>query len=269
MRVMLSEHESTIRLGVFATVLITMGLAEWLAPRRPLVVGRWPRWGVHLALVALNNVASRFLIPLSAVAVATRVHEQGGGLLGWVSLPAGVEAVIAFVLLDFGIWSSHVAFHFVPWLWRFHRVHHADLDLDVTSGIRFHLGEIVVSAGFKLAMIFLLGPSPGTVIAFETLLNAASLFSHSNVRLPVPLDRLLRWIVVTPDMHRIHHSVIVDETNSNYGFFIPWWDRLFRVYRADPAAGQLDMTIGLAEYRDPRQTNRLPGILRMPFEKHS
>ncbi len=258
-------NESRWRLTCFAGTLLVMGLLEWLAPRKQRVASRSARWLSHLGLVAINTLAARLWIPLSAVAAAAWAQTQGWGLLNMVQWPVWVEFTLALVLLDLAIYGQHVLSHHVPLLWQLHKVHHADLDLDVTSGVRFHTLEILLSAVFKLGLVVVLGPSGLAVMVFEIILNAASLWSHSNVRLPLGVDRWLRLVLVTPDMHRVHHSVLVHETNSNYGFQLPWWDFLFRTYTAQPQAGHEGMVIGLVAPREEKQVVRLTGLLAMPF----
>ena len=262
-------NETQWRMACFAGVLVAMALLEWLAPRKRRVAPRAGRWAAHLALVAINTVAARLLIPLSAVEVADWAAAHSWGLLNRVQWPVWAEFAVALVLLDLAIYGQHVLFHHVPWLWRLHKVHHADLDLDVTSGIRFHTLEILLSALFKLGLVVVLGPTGMAVMGFEIVLNAGSLWSHSNVRVPLGLDRWLRLILVTPDMHRVHHSVLVDETNSNYGFQLPWWDYLFGTYQAQPQAGHDEMVIGLNSPRDEKEVIGLPGLLAMPFRREA
>jgi sterol desaturase/sphingolipid hydroxylase (fatty acid hydroxylase superfamily) len=257
--------EPAIRLGCFAGVLLLMALWEVLAPRRPLTVRRPLRWTSNLALAALNTLAVRFLFPLGAVGVAVIAQERTWGVLNNVAVAGWLAVVMSVVLLDLAIYLQHVLFHAVPVLWRLHQVHHADLDFDATTGVRFHTIEIVLSMGIKMAAIVLLGAPALGVVIFEVTLNATSVFNHGNVRLPAWLDRLLRLVVVTPEMHRVHHSIIVRETNSNFGFNLPWWDYLFGTYRARPAAGHEGMTIGLSYLRDERQVDRLPGMLALPL----
>ena len=261
--------ETSLRLACFAGVLITMALWEWLAPRRQRVASQAVRRSNHLLLVGLNTVVARLVLPLSAVQAADWASTRHWGLLNHLRLPVWLECTLAIVLLDLAIYGQHVLFHHVPCLWRLHKVHHADLDLDVTSGIRFHTLEILLSAILKLGLVVVLGPTAGAVMVFEIVLNAGSLWSHSNVQLPLPIDRVLRLVLVTPDMHRVHHSVIPTETNSNYGFHIPWWDFLFHTYQAQPQAGHEGMTIGLESPRDEREVSQLPGLLLMPFRQES
>jgi sterol desaturase/sphingolipid hydroxylase (fatty acid hydroxylase superfamily) len=258
-------HEPIIRLGCFAGVLALMALWEALAPRRRRTVGLGLRWASNLGLAALNTLAVRFLVPLGAVAAALLAQERGWGVLNNLEIPAWLAVALAVVTLDLIIYLQHVMFHAVPLLWRLHMVHHADLDFDATTGVRFHTLEILLSMGIKIAAVVLLGAPALAVVAFEVLLNATSLFNHGNIYLPRWLDRLLRLVVVTPEMHRVHHSVIPRETNSNFGFNLPWWDFLFGTYRAQPAAGHEDMTIGLEQVRDEKQADRLHWMLLLPF----
>ena len=262
-------NEPRLRLICFVGTLCVMALLEWLAPRKQRVAPRSARWRSHLGLVAINTFAVRLLIPVSAVAVASASQADAGGLLNQVSWPVWVELTLSLVLLDWAIYGQHVLFHRIPWLWQLHKVHHADVDLDATSGIRFHTLEILLSAVFKLGMVVILGPSGLAVMVFEIILNAASLWSHSNVRIPLAIDRWLRLVLVTPDMHRVHHSVLVSETNRNFGFQLPWWDYLFRTYQAQPHAGHDEMVIGLATPREEQDVIRLTGLLAMPFRRES
>jgi sterol desaturase/sphingolipid hydroxylase (fatty acid hydroxylase superfamily) len=258
-------HEPIIRLACFVSVLLLMALWEFLAPRRRVTVRRPVRWTSNMGLSALNTLAVRFLVPLGAVGTALLAQERGWGLLNNVSLPVWLAVVLAVVVLDLIIYLQHVMFHAVPLLWRLHMVHHADLDFDATTGVRFHTIEIVLSMGIKMGAVVLLGAPVVAVVAFEVLLNATSLFNHGNVRLPAWFDRLLRLFVVTPEMHRVHHSVIPCETNSNFGFNLPWWDFLFGTYKAQPVEGHERMTIGLEQVRDEKQADRLHWMLLLPF----
>lgn len=261
----IQTHEAAIRLGAFLGVFTAIALWEIRAPRRALSISRTRRWSTNLALVALNTLLLRLLIPIAATGLAAVAAERGWGVLNQVALPFGVEVVLAVIALDLAIWSQHVFFHAVPALWRLHRVHHADLDYDLTTGARFHPIEILLSMLIKLAAILVLGPPVLAVILFEVLLNAMSMFNHGNLRLPPRLDRVLRWLVVTPDMHRVHHSVEDDESNSNFGFNLSCWDRLFGTYRDQPRGGHAGMTIGIRDYRDPREVDGLPGLLALPL----
>lgn len=243
--------ETTIRLSSFILVLAVMALWEGLAPKRRLQTGRGGRWFSNLALVVIGNAASRAVFPILPVGMAIIAREKQWGIFNHLDLAIPVEAVLTVVALDFVIYLQHVAFHFQPLLWRLHRMHHTDLDLDVTSGNRFHPLEILMSNAIKMAVIVLLGAQPFAVLSFEIILNSCSMFNHANITLSLPLDRWLRTVLVTPDMHRVHHSVIPKETNSNFGFCLPWWDRLCKTYRDQPAAGHEGMVIGLKEFRDP------------------
>jgi sterol desaturase/sphingolipid hydroxylase (fatty acid hydroxylase superfamily) len=261
----LLEHETAVRLGAFLGVLALMAGWEALAPRRALAVSRARRWASNLGIVFMNSALLRIVFPASAVAVAAVAQERGWGLLNQHDAPLALAAVASVVALDLAIYLQHVMFHAVPALWRLHRMHHADLDFDVTTGARFHPVEILLSMLFKLAVIVVLGPPAVAVMIFEVLLNATAMFNHANVRLPAAADRLLRLLVVTPDMHRVHHSVEEHETNSNFGFSLSVWDRLFRTYKAQPDAGHERMTIGIRRYREPKLVSDLPGMLVLPF----
>src|SRR5690349_10973445 len=256
--------ELAIRLSAFAAVFAVMAAWELLAPRRPWAVGHAVRWPANLGMLVVDAVAVRLIIPTAAAGVALLAAAHGFGLFHWVGWPAWVAGVAGFLVLDLVIYGQHVVFHHVPWLWRLHRMHHADLDIDVSTGGRFHPIEIVLSMLIKMATVALVGIPAGAVIAFEVVLNATSMFNHSNVAMPAWLDRIVRLIVVTPDMHRVHHSVLRPETDSNFGFNLPWWDRLFGTYRAEPGAGHDGMTIGLPIFRDRREL-RLDRLLTQPF----
>jgi sterol desaturase/sphingolipid hydroxylase (fatty acid hydroxylase superfamily) len=245
--------EPLIRLSCFAGVLVLMVLWERLSPRRPQSIGRLLRWPNNLGLVVLNSVVVRLLFPLAGVGMAFLAKSKGWGLLNIAPLPAWLAIPAAVLLLDLTIYGQHVLFHAVPLLWRLHRMHHADLEFDVTTGLRFHPGEIVVSILIKLVAVLVLGAAPIAVLIFEVALNATSMFNHGNVRLPAHLDHVLRLFIVTPDMHRVHHSIDRRETDSNFGFNVPWWDRLFRTYRNQPALGHDRMSLGIDRFREPRE----------------
>lgn len=262
---MTPQLEAAVRLGSFVAVLLLMTVWELLAPRRRLSVRKGPRWASNLGLVVVNTLCARVLIPITAVSAAFFAQSRHWGVLHQVEWPNWVEVVLAVIALDFAIYLQHVMFHAVPLFWRLHMVHHADLDFDVTTGLRFHTIEILLSALIKLAAVVVIGPAPVAVVLFEVFLNATSMFNHSNVRMPEWLDRLLRLVIVTPEMHRVHHSVIRQETNSNFGFNLPWWDRLLGTYRSQPRDGHTAMTIGLTELRDELQVDRLPKMLVLPF----
>ena len=261
----LLEHETTVRLGAFLGVLALMAAWEALAPRRALAVSKARRWASNLGIVFLNSALLRIVFPATAVALAVLAQERGWGLLNQQDLPVALAVVASIVALDLAIYLQHVMFHAVPALWRLHRMHHADLDFDVTTGARFHPIEILLSMLIKMAVIVVIGPPAVAVMIFELLLNASAMFNHANVRLPLAADRLLRLFVVTPDMHRVHHSVEEHETNSNFGFNLSLWDRLFRTYKAQPDAGHERMTIGIRGYRAPKLVSDLPGMLVLPF----
>jgi sterol desaturase/sphingolipid hydroxylase (fatty acid hydroxylase superfamily) len=261
----LLQHEPAVRLGFFFGAFALMAVWELLAPRREASVSKTWRWTNNLGIVFLNTALVRVIFPTTAVALALSAQANGWGLLNHLDLPAWLEIVAAVVALDFAIWLQHVMFHAVPALWRLHRVHHADLDFDVTTGARFHPFEILLSMAIKFAAILALGPSAAAVLVFEVVLNASSMFNHGNVRLPPALDRVLRLAMVTPDMHRVHHSIEDHETNSNFGFNLSLWDRLFGTYKAQPDAGHERMTIGIREHRDELEVDRLPGMLALPF----
>jgi len=242
--------ETLIRLGVFVGVLVLLVAGELLAPRRALTVPRLRRWPDNLAIVAIDTVLLRIVFPAAAVSLALVAEANEWGLLNLVAAPMWLAIPVAIILLDLVIYAQHVLFHAVPVLWRVHRMHHADLDIDVTTGIRFHPVEILLSMVIKLGAVVVLGAPALAVMIFEIVLNATAMFNHSNIRLPKAVDRQLRRIVVTPDMHRVHHSIEVHETSSNFGFNLPWWDHLFGTYRAQPQAGHEGMTIGLPVFRE-------------------
>jgi sterol desaturase/sphingolipid hydroxylase (fatty acid hydroxylase superfamily) len=258
-------NEPVIRLAFFVGVFALVGLWEIVAPRRALTASRALRWASNLGLVALNTLLLRLVFPLAAAGIAAFGVANGWGLLNHFQVPFWLAVPVAVIAMDLVIWLQHVMVHAVPALWRLHRVHHADLDYDVTTGARFHPIEIALSMLIKFATITVLGPPVLAVVIFEVLLNATAMFNHGNIRLPARVDRVLRAFVVTPDMHRVHHSVEDDETNSNFGFNLPWWDRLFGTYRAQPRAGHEAMVIGIHGHRDPHEVDRLDGMLMLPF----
>ncbi|WP_163557364.1 sterol desaturase family protein [Halomonas sp. NO4] len=256
--------EAGFRLGTFLAVLLIMVLWELRAPRRALTVGRLRRWPSNAGIVALDTLLVRLLLPAGAVTLGLFVESAGWGLFQWLGWPLWLTLLLSVILLDLTIWTQHVLFHAVPALWRLHRMHHADLDVDATTGLRFHPLEILISMGIKAAAVVALGAPGLAVLLFEVLLNATSLFNHGNVRLPPHLERRLRWVVVTPEMHRVHHSWHPAETNSNFGFNLPWWDRLLGTYVAQPRDGHEGMTLGLHDFRDPRWL-RLDRMLLQPL----
>ena len=242
-----TSPEVLIRLSAFIACFTLLVFAERLAPRRRRAIALRSRWGGNLGLVAVDTILLRTVPPvITAVGVAALAHARGWGLLGAVvSLPTWLDVVLSVVLLDLALYLQHRLFHAVPLVWRLHRVHHTDPELDVTTGLRFHPVEMLLSVGFKAGVVVVLGPPVVAVVLFEVLLNAGSLFSHANLRLPAPVDGLLRALLVTPDMHRVHHSSDPVETDSNFGFTLSWWDRLFGTYRRQPRAGHDAMTIGI------------------------
>ncbi len=261
----LLANEPAIRLSVFLGIFAVMALWEVAAPRRERRFTRLKRWPNNIGIVVVNTLVLRLAFPVAAVGMATVAEAGGWGLLNSHAPPAWLAVVIAVVLLDLAIYLQHVMVHAVPAFWRLHRMHHADLDFDVTTGARFHPIEILLSMMIKLLVVAALGAPPVAVLIFEVMLNASSMFNHGNVRIPEGLDRVLRWLVVTPDMHRVHHSALRRETNSNFGFSLPWWDRLFGTYRAQPAAGHDAMTIGIEQFREPGDL-RLDRMLVQPFK---
>jgi len=257
------NDEALIRLAAFLGVLLLMSLWEVLAPRRPLIQG-YHRWPGNLGIVLLNSLLLRLLIPAGAIGAAMWADRHSFGLLDMMELPFPVAVALSVILLDLAIYLQHLLFHTVPLLWRLHMVHHADRDIDVSTGLRFHPVEIILSMLIKMAVIVLLGAPAMAVLIFEVVLNGMAMFNHGNVRMPPTLDHLIRLLFVTPDMHRVHHSVIRRETNSNYGFNLSIWDRIFGTYTAQPAEGHLGMTIGLRQFQN-QPAHRLGWMLRLPF----
>ncbi|MEY8098863.1 sterol desaturase family protein [Falsihalocynthiibacter sp. S25ZX9] len=260
------QNETFLRLGVFLGLFVVLALAEAMLPRRPSIrMGRWP---INWAMIILDSITLRIMaiaVPLLAVGAALEASHRGIGLFNHTTLPSWIEVLLAIIILDFFIWLQHLITHKVPFLWRFHQVHHADPEMDVTTAIRFHPVEIALSAGFKIGLVYVFGPSAVAVILFEVLLNGTAMFNHANLRLPIPLDRVVRRVLVTPDMHRVHHSVYREETDSNYGFSLSLWDRLFGTYIAQPKDGHTGMRIGLlGEYAKPKGFIH---ALMMPFRK--
>jgi sterol desaturase/sphingolipid hydroxylase (fatty acid hydroxylase superfamily) len=256
--------EDIVRPGVFVVVFVAMALWEWLKPRRAQSVERGRRWPANLGIAALNVFLVRVASPITVVGVAVAAQTSGWGLVNVFALPAVPGAILSFAALDLVIFAQHVVFHRVALLWRLHRVHHADLEFDVTTGLRFHPGEMVISLVVKMTAVLILGASPLVVLCFEVVLNATSMFNHGNVRLALALDRWLRRVLVTPDMHRVHHSLRGDEMNSNFGFNLPWWDRLFGTYRAQPADGHDAMKFGIDQFRATGDL-LLGSMLRQPW----
>jgi len=257
-------HEPAVRLGMFLSVFVVMAMLELMVPRRQLRAAKGGRWFANLGIMVLGALVVRVIFPTAAVGMALVATDRGWGLLNNLELGSTVSVIAAVFILDLVIYFQHVMFHAVPALWRLHMVHHADNDFDVTTGLRFHPMEIVLSMLIKLAAVAVLGPPAVAVIIFEVVLNATAVFNHGNIRLPAAADRVLRWIVVTPDMHRVHHSVKALETNSNFGFNLPWWDRLLGTYRAQPDEGHEAMTIGLSQFQGTSPQGLL-WLLALPF----
>jgi sterol desaturase/sphingolipid hydroxylase (fatty acid hydroxylase superfamily) len=258
------KNEVVIRLGFFIAIFATMIIWELLAPRRVLTTSKTVRWFANLTVISINASLIRLAFPLVPVGLALLAEKNGWGLLNIFNAPYLLTVIAGVIVLDLVIYLQHVLFHAVPVLWRLHMMHHADLDFDVTTGLRFHPIEIVLSGCIKLAAVIVLGPPAIAVLIFEILLNGTSMFNHGNIRIPFNIDRLLRLLIVTPEMHRVHHSVVIKETNSNFGFSFPWWDRLLGTYREQPSAGHQGMTIGLSQFRDPGRLT-LPWMLVLPF----
>jgi sterol desaturase/sphingolipid hydroxylase (fatty acid hydroxylase superfamily) len=257
-------HEDPIRIGFFLLILGAVALAEVAAPRRRLNTSKAGRWRANLSLTVIDAVLARLLLPVLPVGLALYGAARGWGVLNNISVPFWSTVFLGVLLLDLAIYLQHVLFHMLPLFWRVHRMHHTDLDIDVTTGLRFHPAEIILSHLIKLGAVAALGVPALAVLVFEILLNGTSQFNHGNVRLGERIDRPLRMLVVTPDMHRVHHSVIIREMNSNFGFNFPWWDRFFGTYRPQPSAGHEAMVIGLAQFRDAG-TLTLRRLLLMPF----
>lgn len=259
-------NEAVIRLSFFLGLFVLFAALETLAPRRARAVPRTGRWFTNLAMAGIDTLVLRAMaiaLPFLAVGAAVDAWRLGWGLFHNINWPFWAEALLSILILDFAIWAQHLITHKVPFFWRFHRVHHADRDFDVTTAVRFHPVEIAASMGLKIGLIYLIGPPALAVLVFEILLNGTALFNHANLALPRWLDAVLRLVIVTPDMHRVHHSILRDEHDSNYGFALSVWDRIFRTYRASPAAGHDGMVVGL-EWQDMRPT-KLGWSLWLPF----
>ena len=260
------EHEGAIRLSVFAGVFLVMALLEMAMPRKDRTQPRTTRWFTNFAIVAIDTLAVRLLFPILAVGVASVATANGWGLFALIDWPYWLEVLLCAVLLDLAIYGQHVASHKVPILWMVHRMHHADRDIDVTTGARFHPVEIVLSMLYKFVVIIALGAPALAVFVFEVVLNGSAMFNHANWRMPLWLDRIVRQVFVTPDMHRVHHSIRSHETDSNYGFNLSIWDRIFRTYIDQPQDGHDKMTIGLTAFQDDRPSSLL-WCLVLPFRK--
>ena len=266
MNMLTLDHQSFIRIVAFLGIFLFMAAWEVVAPRRVLRVSKHTRWFNNVSITVLNSLVGRYLFFLTATGLALSAQAQGWGILNYLNVPSLAAGVISIVLLDLAIYAQHVIFHKIRFFWFFHGMHHTDLDIDVTTGARFHPVEIAVSLIIKMGLIILLGIPAWSFLLFEILLNGTSMFNHSNVRVNTKVDRFLRLILVTPDMHRVHHSVIIREHDSNFGFNLPWWDRIFGTYKDQPAAGHDDMVIGLANFRDPKGLTLLR-LFSLPFVK--
>ncbi len=262
------SHEATVRVVVFLGIFGLMAMWEVLAARRQLTVAKGKRWRRNLGLVFIDVAMVRLFFPAAAVGMALVAEDLGWGLFRIVNLPDWAALLVTIVLLDFAIYIQHVIVHAIPALWRLHMVHHADVDFDVTTGIRFHPIEIALSMLVKLSAVAALGPPALGVLIFEVLLNGMAMFNHANVRIPAGLERVIRWIIVTPDMHRVHHSMDDAEHSTNFGFNLSCWDRVLGTYLAAPANGHEGMTIGLLGFRDPA-SQTLPRMLAMPFDRRA
>lgn len=259
-------HESLFRLMIFIVVLASVAIWEIISPRRKLKISKPYRWINNLGLVLLNTILLRLIFPVAETGVAWWAIQHDFGIINYWHLSGWWVIGLSTIILDFAIYLQHVLFHKLPWLWKLHQVHHADLDYDVTTGARFHPLEIILSMLIKFAVVITLGIPVVAIIIFEILLNATAMFNHGNIRLPYSVDKLLRLMLVTPDMHRVHHSIVNKELNSNFGFNIPWWDRLCGTYQAQPQAGHKNMIIGLNYLRDERVTQNLAKMLCLPFK---
>lgn len=260
------QNPDVIRFSFFLSVLILCGIWEWVTPRKTLTQSKAYRWLNNLGLIAFNSVCLSLLMPIMAFEAAMRANDSGIGFFHLVNLPFTVELIASVLLLDCAIYAQHVLFHRIPWLWRLHRMHHADQDIDVTTGTRFHPIEILLSMGIKVAIVYALGISPIAIVVFEIILNASAMFNHSNAKLPLKLDAFLRRLIVTPDMHRVHHSIIARETHSNFGFFLSIWDRAFGTYIDQPELGHDKVVIGLPIFRETKE-QRLDKMLTQPFRE--
>ncbi len=264
MKQFMMNNHTEIRMSFFFGILLIIALWELLAPRRKLLFSKAVRWYSNLGIVFLNSLILQWIFPILAIGLAALGEQRKWGLMNNMDMPSGIEIIISILVMDCIIYIQHAMFHYLPLLWRLHRMHHADLDYDVTTGARFHPIEIMMSMGIKLATVAFLGPSAFTVLIFEIILNLTAMFNHGNIFIPEHIDEKLRLFVVTPDMHRVHHSVIRKETNSNFGFNFPWWDRIFGTYRAQPEEGHDNMTIGLNMFRDIKYEH-LHSMLIQPF----
>ncbi len=258
------HNETIIRIVFFFGIFGLVATWEWLAPCRALIYSKKLRWISNLTITFFNSLFVRLLLPVLAVNIAFLAQTRGWGLLNNFQISFLKQVVMGVIILDLTIYFQHVIFHAIPLLWRLHMVHHADLDYDLTTGLRFHPIEVILSMGLKIAVVVALGPPVVSVLIFEVLLNGMAMFNHGNIKIKTTVDKWLRLFVVTPDMHRVHHSVIIRETNSNYGFNLSVWDRIFGTYCDQPRKGHGNMTIGLSQFRDPKKLT-LPWLLILPF----
>ncbi len=258
------DDPTIIRFLFFVTSFCLFACWEWMAPRKALTQNKAVRWSNNLALIALNSALLSFAMPLLAFQAALIASSHGWGLFNLIALPWWFEILLTVILLDMTIYIQHLVFHRIPILWRFHRMHHADQDIDLTTGSRFHPVEIILSLWIKIVCVMLLGAPAVAVVIFEVVLNVSAMFNHSNAAMPLKLDRLLRRVIVTPDMHRVHHSVLIKETHSNFGFFLSVWDQLFKTYRAQPKQGHDHCVIGIERFREPKE-QYLSKMLTQPF----
>lgn len=268
----ITEYEPGIRLTIFISILLIMSTWEILSPKRQLSVSKAKRWSHNFSLIVLNTLVLRLIFPTAAVGAAAWAAHENIGLLNqdiFVQLSQNLSfeiiiLILSVIFMDFVIWTQHLIFHKVPFLWRIHEMHHADLDIDLTTGLRFHPIEILLSMGIKISMIFIFGFSVLAIIIFEIILNTLAVFNHSNIAIKPQIDRVLRKIIVTPDMHRVHHSWLKHETNSNYGFNLSLWDYLFQTYRDQPKEGHEKMTIGTENFRE-KEWSRIDKMIMIPF----
>ena len=263
------SNEPFIRSTCFFSILIMMMIWERLSPKRSRKYSRLLRWSQNIGLVFFNSFIIRLVLPLATIGVASYAQQNKIGLFYLLNIHEIFAFILTLVLFDLAIYWQHRLFHIVPWLWSLHKVHHVDQDIDVTTGSRFHTIEILLSLLIKFSLVLLLGPPVIAIMVFEIILNGTAMFNHANVALPFKLDRILRALIVTPDMHRVHHSTILDESNRNFGFNLSCWDRLFNSYQAQPIKGHLKMNIGVKGYRNPKHTQYLPGMLWLPLRKPS
>jgi sterol desaturase/sphingolipid hydroxylase (fatty acid hydroxylase superfamily) len=258
------DNEIYLRLTFFFTIFISMAIWEIVKPRRVLTTSKGNRWIINLSVTLIDALIIRLIFPIAAIGIALIAEEHNWGLFNRLAMDNLAAGIVAILIFDLTIYFQHVVFHNISVFWRLHMVHHTDLDIDVTTGARFHPVEILLSMAIKMGVIILIGAPAYSVLVFEILLNGTSMFNHGNIYISPKIDRIIRLLVVTPDMHRVHHSVIIRETNSNFGFNFPWWDRIFRTYKDQPGKGHLDMIIGLANFRDAKRLT-LSYILTLPL----